>query len=278
MITKDTLHTFNDTHRTLVKTEGFVYLFPHPELLPRISNYTITFPHECIMSDEYAVIPHGCATLVLSSSDKGTSINLFGPATKPVSIGAAANRSKLLFIVEFQPAGYYAFSGIPQKELTDCVLPFEIVNPALNQLLIQQIEKSRDIHSLIAEIDRLFLTHLKIDSFRAEFSLANDIIVKNGGVVSVKALSNNTYFSERHLSRIFTEYMGVNIKSFSRLVRVNKAIRLLRNPRYSITMACFQTGYYDIPHFIHDFKLICGITPQEYRNNLSDFYSEIAKF
>ena len=25
-----------------------------------------------------------------------------------------------------------------------------------------------------------------------------------------------------------------------------------------------ETGFYDMPHFIHDFMAICGITPQEY--------------
>ncbi len=38
------------------------------------------------------------------------------------------------------------------------------------------------------------------------------------------------------------------------------------------------TGFYDMPHFIHEFKSICGITPQKYQDNMSDFYSEIAKF
>jgi AraC-like DNA-binding protein len=70
----------------------------------------------------------------------------------------------------------------------------------------------------------------------------------------------------------------MSAKSLSRLVRVNKAIRLLRNPHNSITFSGEYTGFYDLPHFVHDFKSVCGLTPQEYRNNMSDFYSEIAKF
>lgn len=264
--------------RVLIRDTDFAYLLPHPALNNWISNYTITFPSEGMMSDKYAVIPHGCATLVLSFD--GTKIlgNLFGPATKPISIGNEANRLRFLFIVEFQPAGYYAFSGMPQNELTDTVIAFETVNPALNRLMAQQMETAADIHNLITEMDRLFLAHLKTAFYRAEFSLANQMIVKSGGAISVKELSKNVFYSERHLGRIFGEYIGVNIKSFSRLVRVNKAIRLLQQPYSSITQTYLQTGYYDMPHFIHDFKSICGITPQEYRDNLSDFYSEIAKF
>lgn len=278
MITKDDIRAFHEADRILIKAEGFIYLLPHPSLRNWISNYTITFPSGSMMSDKYAIIPHGCATLVLSYDGSRFFSNLFGPATKPACVGTEANQFQLLFIVEFQPAGYYAFSGMPQKELTDSMIPIESVNPALKRLMSQQIETATDIHNLITEIDRLFLAHLKIAYFRDEFSLANKMIINSGGSISVKEISQNVYYSERHLGRIFGEYMGVNIKSFSRLVRVNKAVRILRQPHYSITQAYLQTGYYDMPHFIHDFKSICGITPQAYQDNLSDFYSEIAKF
>jgi AraC-like DNA-binding protein len=231
-----------------------------------------------MMSDKYAVIPHGCATLVFSFDGTRILGSLFGPATKPIRIGSGANGFQFLFIVEFQPAGYYAFSGMPQSGFTDALVAFETVHPAFDRLIARQMETATSIDSLVPEIDRLFLAHLKTAFFRAEFSLASRMIRKSGGAVSVKELSRHVFYSERHLGRIFGEYVGVNVKSFSRLVRVNRAIRLLRRPHNSITQAYLQTGYYDMPHFIHDFKSICGITPREYRENLSDFYSEIAKY
>jgi len=278
MITQDVIDTYRETPRALVKGDGFVYLWPHHALRSWISNYTISFPHRCKMADCYAVIPHGCATLVFSYNGRGIEGHIFGPTTKPACVGNEANRFLMLFIVEFQPAGYYAFSGMPQCELADCVIPFEMVNPTLNRLMGQQLEAARDIHSLVTEIDRLFLAHLKGTFFREEFSRAAKMIIESGGQASVKALSWDVSYSERHLGRIFGEYMGLNIKSFSRLVRINKAIRLLRRPQCSLTQVCLQAGYYDLPHFVHDFKATCGITPQVYRENMSDFYSEIAKY
>jgi AraC-like DNA-binding protein len=231
-----------------------------------------------MMSDKYSIVPHGSATLVFLNDGSHLSCNLFGPITKPACVGAQANKYEMLFIVEFQPAGYYAFSGMPQKELTDCVLPFDTVNPVMNRLVAKKLEAATDINSLIIEMDRLFSTYLKTASYRQEFSLANQMIIISGGALSVKELSQNVFFSERHLNRIFDVYMGVGIKSYSRLVRVNRAIRFLRRYDYSLTRTYLETGFYDMPHFIHDFKSICGITPQEYRDNMSDFYSEIAKF
>jgi AraC-like DNA-binding protein len=98
------------------------------------------------------------------------------------------------------------------------------------------------------------------------------------GNIRNKELSNVSNYSERHLNRIFDQYMGMNIKSFSRLVRINKAIQFLHNHQNSITATGSFAGFYDLSHFIHDFKSTCDMTPQEYIKNMSDFYSEIAKF
>ena len=255
-----------------------MYLLPHPALRNWISNYTITFPIAGMMSDEYSVLPHGSATLVFSCNDFTINGNLFGPITKPALVGNAANLFKMLFIVEFQPAGYYAFSKMPQSELTDTVISFDDINPSLEKLIGQQLEIAYSIENLITEIDRLFIAHLKTAVYKPEFTLASQMILVSGGKTTVKGLSQQVFYSERHLTRMFDRYMGINVKSFSRLVRVNHALRLLKQQELTITQVCMQAGFYDIPHFINDFKSICGITPQKYRENMSDFYSELAKF
>ena len=278
MLTKDSIQNYRNYSRVLIRGDDFIYIQPHSELRNFISNYTITFPSKGMMSDNYAVVPHGSATLVQSCTDCYIHSNLFGPITKPSYVGKSANHFSLLFIVEFQPAGYYAFSGMPQKEMTDCVIDFEDVNPSMNRLMANELETSFSIHNLITKMDRLFLAHLKGAFYRQEFSQASNLIINSGGTLSVKELSHNVFYSERHLVRLFDEYMGVGIKSFSRLVRVNKSIRLLQRHNYGLTQVFMETGFYDMPHFINDFKAICGITAQEYRDNMSDFYSEIAKF
>ena len=278
IVTSESIRDFRESGRVLIRDTGFMYLLPHPALRKWISNYTITFPYDSQMSNEYAIIPHGSATLVFSSTESNISGELFGPMTRPICVGKEANSSNALFIVEFQPAGYYAFSGIPQKELTDLTFPLKDVNPELFRGTAHQFETASTIESFVEAVDELLMTHLNPPVWRQEFSFVHQMIQSGGGVIPVKKLSQNAFYSERHLSRIFDQYMGVQVKSFSRLVRLNRAIRLLRHPHNSMTQVYLQTGYYDMPHFIHDFKSICGITPQAYRDNMSDFYSEIAKF
>ncbi len=278
MITNKSIDAFRETKRILIREKDFMYLLPHPALKHWISNYTITFPGNGLLSDDYTVIPHGSATLVFLCDGERISSTFFGPAVQPACVGKSANQAKMIFIIEFQPAGFFAFSEMPQKELTNHVLPFEMMNPVLNRLLTRHIESAKDIHGLITEADRLFFACLKDTSYQSGFSLAREMIIKSGGIISTKELLRNVYYSERHIGRIFDKYMGMNIKLFSRLVRVNKAARLLHRPGFSMTQIFLQCRFYDMPHFVHDFKSICGITPQTYRNNMSDFYNEIAKF
>ena len=192
-------------------------------------------------------------------------------------IGRQANQNDMLFIIEFQPAGLHAYTGVDQRELSDQTLPFSFINPVLNKKIMETLDSVHSMHELVIHIDHILLSCLPLTR-PGELHLSVESIIKNSGNISVKELSEAVYYSERHLNRIFSRYLGMNTKTFSRLVRINKAVRLLQNPGTSISSVCYSAGFYDLSHFIHDFKDVTGITPLDYRHKMSDFYSEIAKF
>jgi hypothetical protein len=55
---------------------------------------------------------------------------------------------------------------------------------------------------------------------------------------------------------------------------VNYALRLLQSKPQCSADVAVQAGFFDQPHFIHDFKAVCGLTPQEYKQNMSVFYND----
>lgn len=277
MIGKKDIQLFSKPHRILLRAKDFIYILPHKTLGDCISNYTITFPNRDIISDHYTVIPHGSATLVFSCDRSGLRGNLFGPLTKSCVVGGLANQCDMLLIIEFQPAGLYAFTGVNQKELTNQRIPFEMIDLRLNRLLLEILESTSHLDDLIARLDSLLLEH-SCTAYPAALRIAAKMMVEATGNISCKELSESVYYSERHLNRLFEHYLGSNMKTFSRMIRINKAIRLMEHAGDNLTRTSYEMGFYDLPHFIHDFKSVCGMTPQEYRNNMSDFYSEIAKF
>ncbi|CCL26166.1 TPA: helix-turn-helix transcriptional regulator [Clostridioides difficile] len=276
MLKKESIHFINN--RSLIVCEdNFVYLLPCIQLRNWISNFTISFPNQTIISDNYTIIPHGSVTLVFFYDATGLHSLLFGPTTKPKTVGNIANRCDVILIIEFQPAGFFPLIGIQQSELIDKVVPFSIINTSLDLEIKKIFNESLSIDKLILKLEELLISNIKIE-YSYEFILAIQLIIQNSGNISSQEISKKVFYSSRHLNRLFNQYLGLSMKSFSRLVRINKSIKLLNNNKTSLMYICNELGFYDIPHFIKDFKIVCGITPQKYRANMSDFYSEIAKF
>ena len=277
MLKKESIHFINKNRSLIVCEDNFVYLLPCIQLRNWISNFTISFPNQTIISDNYTIIPHGSVTLVFFYDATGLHSLLFGPTTKPKTVGNIANRCDVILIIEFQPAGFFPLIGIQQSELIDKVVPFSIINTSLDLEIKKVFNESLSIDKLILKLEELLISNIKIE-YSYEFILAIQLIIQNSGNISSQEISKKVFYSSRHLNRLFNQYLGLSMKSFSRLVRINKSIKLLNNNKTSLMSICNELGFYDIPHFIKDFKIVCGITPQKYRANMSDFYSEIAKF
>ncbi|MCJ0054946.1 helix-turn-helix domain-containing protein [Clostridioides difficile] len=277
MLKKESIRFINKNRSLLVCEDNFVYLLPCIQLRNWISNFTISFPNQTIISDNYTIIPHGSVTLVFFYDATGLHSLLFGPTTKPKTVGSIANRCDVILIIEFQPAGFFPLIGIQQSELIDKVVPFSIINTSLDLEIKKIFNESLSIDKLILKLEELLISNIKIE-YSYEFILAIQLIIQKSGNISSQEISKKVFYSSRHLNRLFNQYLGLSMKSFSRLVRINKSIKLLNNNKTSLMSICNELGFYDIPHFIKDFKIVCGITPQKYRANMSDFYSEIAKF
>lgn len=276
MINKNSLLQIPENREVLMQGEGFAYLRPCEKLINFISNYTITFPDALYMSDDYTILPHGSVTIVFFYYHTELQSFLFGPTTKPIKVGNLANKCDYIFIIEFQPGGFSPFQKLKQKELADEILPFSMIDNAMDHAMRNIIEVSSSIEELLTNIEHTLLQNMQY-LYPQKLSIAVANIIEKEGILTSSQISEDVYYSSRHLNRLFNIHLGMSMKSFSRLVRVNKALQLLNN-HHSVSHICEHLGYYDVSHFVKDFKIVCHLTPQAYRNRMSDFYNEIAKF
>lgn len=277
MINRSSLMYISENREILLHEEDFAYLLPCEKLKSLISNFTITFPNRTIISDDYTIMPHGSVTLVLFYYNTELHSFLFGPTTKSIKVGNIANKCETIFIIEFQPAGFFPIKKINQNELTDKIIPFSLIDHSLDTEMKKIFRASVSIDELLVEFEKKLLQSILFQSPR-ELALAMKVIIQMEGVITSAEISNKVFYCPRHLNRLFNLYIGMSMKSFSRLVRINKSFHLLNDKANTLAIVCEKLGYYDVPHFVKDFKIVCNITPQEYRTNMSDFYSEIAKF
>lgn len=277
MIKQDSLKAISSERVIVDGSEKFAYVLPSEDLRQWISNFTLSFPDKDSISDNYTIMPHGSVTLVYYHNENGLHSMLFGATTQPKVVGEIANTCEVIFIIEFQPAGFFPFSGVMQNELLNETHSLETINPLIDLEIKEFFLEVESAEALFMKVEKLLSDNIK-DKYPPELTAAIQLITQNLGMISSKNIAKDVSYSDRHLNRFFNQYLGLSMKVFSRIVRVNNALRLLNIPKKSLSTILVELGYYDSSHFIKDFKMVCGITPQEYRENMSDFYSEVAKF
>jgi AraC-like DNA-binding protein len=87
------------------------------------------------------------------------------------------------------------------------------------------------------------------------------------GRARVEPLMDETGWSRRVVTARFRSQFGVSPKTYARIVRFRRALRLLGRAGHDRTLAdvAMDCGYYDQSHFTRDFVALAGCTPSAFR-------------
>lgn len=269
MMTTNDIISYNQP--ALFKNEHALVIAPHKLLYPFIANYTFTVPKT--MSEQQTILPSASSTLVYSITNNEIVNGLRGVNTKPVIIGSFAKQFEFMFLIEFHAGGLYPFIKVDQHLLKDNSYSFESLSKILNQKIIEAYFLSNNIDALKDRLDMIFLSHLDATLVNTPVTHTMKMIRKSKGLMQVKDLANEVFYSEKHLNRLFQRTIGTGIKTFSRIIRINHATHLLEHPT-TLSQLAEHSGYYDTAHFAHDFKATYGITPAAYVQRMSLFYND----
>jgi AraC family cel operon transcriptional repressor len=88
-------------------------------------------------------------------------------------------------------------------------------------------------------------------------------------VKPISELHELTYFSYRHLTRLFKELTGETLCGHVQTQRMNYGAMLLRTTDMGILPISSACGYDSLSHFIKTFKLHFKMTPKEYRRSFA---------
>lgn len=84
----------------------------------------------------------------------------------------------------------------------------------------------------------------------------------------LKKISSDLELNPSYLSREFSKYFeDLNFGEYVRKLRIEKAINLIQNSKYTLTEIAYMTGFSDQSHFTRIFKLHTGKNPSSYRKN-----------
>ncbi|MFI1097391.1 helix-turn-helix domain-containing protein [Streptomyces sp. NPDC020917] len=89
-------------------------------------------------------------------------------------------------------------------------------------------------------------------------------LIRSDGLVPLSRLSAVTGWSARHIELRFRQQIGLSPKTASRVLRIQRALRML-TAGAAPSAAAAACGFYDQAHLHRDFKTMTGCTPGEFR-------------
>jgi AraC-like DNA-binding protein len=87
--------------------------------------------------------------------------------------------------------------------------------------------------------------------------------------LSLKEISESLNVHPSYLSREFSKYFdNMSFGDYIRKLRIEKAVVLMQNRKYSLAEVAYLTGFSDQSHFNRTFKMHTGKNPSIFRKNL----------
>lgn len=172
--------------------------------------------------------------------------------------------------VSFTPLGARLVYGVPARDLADSVVPLAEVLagfwPELEHRLAaastwpQRFRLLDDV--LVRATATTMRSRARTLAMRPEVAEAWRRLVETHGQLRVGELAHELGWSRRHLSAQFREEFGVTPKTLARVLRFDRAVRLVaaRGPRAWADVSA-EAGYADQAHLVRDWRDFTGHTP-----------------
>src|SRR5688572_10005210 len=174
--------------------------------------------------------------------------------------------------IKLKPAALTQLFGSDMSSLKDNViaLPY-LKNSNLNQV-DHSIREINDSNERVGIING-FLSTLVAQANPIEKAI--DSIFSSNGMNSIASICEQSGITERQLERHFKKYIGLSPKFYARIIRFSYIFQIAQEKKLSWAEVGLESGFYDQPHFIKNFKSFTGEDPSTYffdEPNLANFF------
>lgn len=219
---------------------------------------------------EFLAVPDGSTDLIFGISEKNVKVYIGGTVLKVKQWDFEEGRT--YFGVRFEPGRCVLPKTLSVKEVVNADL--EIDKKEYGTDLTDHIVQRKDL----AERAEIFMQYYgKIKKQEAKKTVHNiesymrKRIYESCGNVTIKALSEETGYSECYIRRSFEQVHGISPKVFERFVRFQNMLNSIgKNVNdQKLEELAMDCGYYDQSHMMKDFKSFAGTTPERYKGMVS---------
>jgi AraC-like DNA-binding protein len=232
------------------------------------------------------VLPDGCMQIIFNLSrhylpDCGESGTGNGRIARAIVVGLRARYDVIetsdmeeLAGIVIEPGGFGGLFGERAdlcfgKSLALCDLQSD------SRLIDSMLEASMPADKIRC-LDRSLVELLRGDS-RRNVTVDHALHLFNNKGAGVIECAKSIGVSERHLSRIFREEVGMSPKLWCRIRRFQAIARNLHarvdTPWAELALEC---GYFDQSHFSNDFKAFSGLNPTTYSTHTGRWHNHVS--
>ena len=247
---------------------------PHPCLAPYIDKYW-EMKGGVSIGERIKILPDGCTDFIFNLDDVGNLKDknqyMIG-AMEGYFVGPMNTYSELLICAEsihvigvrFSPGGWSLFSGESLEGLMGKRVSVRDFNVLFYESFGCLLREKNTLEERLQAIESFLFSRLQLGSKLDQRMLDVVALIQcSGGVLPVKELINKVCICQRHLERCFKQATGYTLKEYSRIVRFQQTVKLLRqSPVAGIFNAAVDCGYYDSSHLLKEFKKLSGGSPQ----------------
>lgn len=255
---------------------------PSSDLAPYVKYYWIvSTPHP----EASSISPSGYPELIfqfgdpvlikISSKEEGfvPLALIAGQITRPVML----NFSGMLqcFCVKLMPYSLRALFKVNSSTFTDTATDLEQVDPGLNQYLFHKLSDAVNDIERVRIIENSLRKMLGINS--DSVSALSSSVLKHclaADRLSFSDIIADSGVSRRTLERNIKQDIGLTPKKFIKIIRFNRAFAMLKErPEMNLQDIAYINGYYDLSHFINEFREYSGNSPIRYLRQGDNFNS-----
>ena len=185
---------------------------------------------------------------------------LIGPQFSRVNI--KVHRKLNVVRVDFLPGGMYRMLGVPMVELFDGGFDALDFFGSKMRSINDQLQNTSNLKEGKEIVEKFLLSQVSKLKELLPVDSALRMLFKNQGDMLISETASYSCLSIKQFERRCKERIGMNPKTFARILKFSKAYRLHESaPQLTWTQIAYEAKYHDQMHMIRDFKTFAGVNP-----------------
>lgn len=229
----------------------------------------LTFPIGC----PQMIFHRGTPLFIPELSTSQHRFTISGQVNFPAHISSGSDTDMVVVVFYPHTIGWFIDTP-PSAFYNQEISGYDLENKQLN-LLADRISECEDSETSIRLIEQWLSTRIKSSLNTGRISAALCRMLFNPST-QVGRLAEIACLGKKQFERLFRECVGMNPKEYGRIVRLQRALRMIQLESRDYAGIAYANGYADQSHFIREFREFSSLTPKqlvEYQAPYSDLYT-----